>query len=133
MSSHLSDRRVEPRFETKLNARVLFKASPQATRFTIKSVGSGLTMVGATNNLSETGVGLVISARNIDRYLTSVEYTVVVELALPAGPISFTVKPVRHERVAAGKTDNRYFIAANILQISAEHKESLISFLDTLR
>lgn len=133
MSSFPSDRRVEPRFETKLNAKVVFKASPQATRFTIKSVGSGLTMVGATNNISETGVGLVISARNIDRYLTSVEYTMVVELTLPAGPISFTVKPVRHERVAAGKTDNRYFIAANILEISADARQSLLSFLDTLR
>ncbi|MEP6706547.1 MAG: hypothetical protein ABJC05_03460 [Pyrinomonadaceae bacterium] len=132
MSSLPSDRRVQPRFETKLNAKVVFKASPQATRFTIKSLGSGLTMVGATNNVSETGVGLVISARNIDRYLTSIEYTVEVELSLPAGPIRFTVKPVRHERVAAGKTDNRYFIAANILEISADDKQSLVSFLDTL-
>ena len=90
-------------------------------------------MVGSTNDLSESGVGLVISARNIDRYLTSVEYTVVVELTLPSGPISFTVRPVRHERVAAGKTANRYFIAANILEISADDKHSLLAFLKSLR
>lgn len=133
MSSYLPDRRFEPRFEAKLEAKLLFKASPQATKFTIRSLGEGLTMVGSTNDLSESGIGLVVSARNIDRYLTSAEYAVLVELTLPSGPISFTVKPVRHERVTVGKAANRYFIAANITQISAEDKKSLVSFLNSVR
>jgi len=132
MSSYLPERRLEPRFEARLDAKLLFRASPQATRFTVKSLGAGLTMVGATNNVSEIGVGLVISARNIDRYLTSAEYTVLVELTLPSGPISFTVRPVRHERVAAGKAANKYFIAANILEISEVDKKSFVSYLRTL-
>ncbi|MEO8434222.1 MAG: PilZ domain-containing protein [Pyrinomonadaceae bacterium] len=132
MSAYLPDRRVEKRYDTRLDAKVLFKASPQATKFTVKSVGHGLTMVGATNNLSENGVGLVISARNIDRYLTSAEYTVWVELKLPTGPINFTVRAVRHERVAEGKTANKYFIAANIVEISETDKSSLSSYLRTL-
>jgi hypothetical protein len=132
MSAYLPDRRQEKRFETRLNAKLLFKASPQATKFTVKSVGHGLTMVGATKNLSESGVGLVISARNIDRYLTSAEYTVWVELTLPTGPINFTIRPVRHERVAEGKTANKYFIAANILEIKEADRQSLVSYLRTL-
>jgi hypothetical protein len=133
MSSYLPDRRVQPRFEARLDAKVLFRASPEASRFTVKSLGGGLTMVGATNNVSESGVGLVISARNIDRYLTSAEYTVVVELTLPSGPISFTIRPVRHERVAEGKTANKYFIAANILEISEADKQRFVSYLHTLK
>ena len=132
MSAYLPERRTEKRYDIRLDAKVLFKASPQATKFTIQSVGFGLTMVGATNNLSESGVGLVISARNIDRYLTSAEYTVWVELKLPTGPINFTIKPVRHERVAEGKTANKYFIAANILEINEADKNSLSSYLRTL-
>ena len=132
MSAYLPDRRTEKRHDTRLDVKVVFKASPQASKFTIKSVGFGLTMVGATNNLSESGIGLVISARNIDRYLTSVEYTVWVELSLPTGPINFTVRPVRHERVAQGKIANKYFIAANIQEISETYKSSLTSYLRTL-
>lgn len=132
MSSYLPDRRLEPRFEARLDAKLLFRASPQATKFTVKSLGAGLTMVGATNNVSENGVGLVVSARNIDRYLTSAEYTVLVELTLPSGPISFTVRPVRHERVTVGKTANKYFIAANITEISEGDKKSFVSYLNTL-
>ena len=132
MSAYLPDRRREKRHEVRLNAKLLFKASPQATKFTVNSVGHGLTMVGATNNLSESGIGLVISARSIDRYLTSAEYTVMVELSLPSGPINFTIRPVRHERVAEGKTANKYFIAANILEIKETDRQNLLTYLRTL-
>jgi hypothetical protein len=90
-------------------------------------------MVGSTHNISETGVGLVVSARNIDRYVTSAEYVVLLELTLPSGPITCTVSPVRHERFTVGKSANAYFIGAQIIDISEAAKTKLVSYLNSLR
>lgn len=133
MSSYSTERRFSPRYKAKLDVKLLFKASPQASKATIRSLGDGLTMVGSTHNISETGVGLVVSARNIDRYLMSPEYIVLMELKLPTGPISFSVSPARHERFTLGKAANAYFIGAHITKISDADKQSLISYLNSLR
>jgi len=132
MPSLSTERRVAPRYQATLDAKLLFKASPKATRLTIKSLGDGLRMIGSTHNVSETGVGLVVSARNITRYVTSPEYVVLLELSLPSGPITFTVKAVRHEQFTTGKSGNRYFIGAQIIEISDEAKAQLTSYLATL-
>lgn len=127
-----SERRVATRFKAKLDARLLFKASPQATKTTIRNLGEGLRMVGSTHNLSETGIGLVVSANNIDRYLTNPEIIVLLELKLPTGLIGFTVSPVRHERFTGGTATNAYFIGTRITEISEAAKASLTSYLSTL-
>jgi hypothetical protein len=132
MSANSEERRVAPRKKATLDAKLLFKASPQATPLTIRSTGEGLRMVGSTHDLSETGVGLVVSARNIDRYVTSPEYVVLLEVLLPSGPITLTVRPVRHERFTVGNTTNAYFISAEITEISESAKESLRLFLKSL-
>jgi hypothetical protein len=126
------ERRRATRYPAKLDAKLLFKASKKATPLTIRTIGDGLRMIGSTHNLSETGVGLVVSARNIDRYVTSPEYVVLLELSLPSGPITFTVSPARHERFTVGNSANAYFIGAQIIDISNEAKASLASFLSTL-
>lgn len=128
-----TERRVAPRYKAKLDAKLLFKASPQATPHTIRSIGEGLRMVGSTHDISETGVGLIVSARNIDRYVTSPDYIVLLDLMLPTGPITFTVSPVRHERFTVGKATNAYFIGAQVTEISEAAKTSLVSYLNTLR
>jgi len=127
-----SERRIAPRYQAKLDAKLLFKASPKATPITLRTIGDGLRMIGSTHNLSETGVGLVVSARNINRYVTSPEFIVLLELMLPDGPITFTVSPMRHERFTVGESANAYFIGAKIVDISADAKASLVSYLATL-
>jgi hypothetical protein len=77
-------------------------------------------------------VGLVVSARNINRYVTSPEFIVLLELMLPDGPITFTVSPTRHERFTVGKSANAYFIGAKIVDISDDAKASLVAYLKTL-
>ena len=89
-------------------------------------------MIGSTHDLSETGIGLIVSARNIDRYVTSPDYIVQLELILPTGPIVFTVKPVRHGRFTMGKASNAYFIGAVITNISEDSRERLRSYLNSL-
>ena len=132
MPANKMERRRAPRYQAKLDAKLLFKASKKATPLTLRTIGDGLRMIGSTHNISETGVGLVVSARNIDRYVTSPEYVALLELSLPSGPITFTVSPARHERFAVGKSSNAYFIGAQIIEISDEARAKLISYLSTL-
>jgi hypothetical protein len=132
MPSKTTEQRVAPRFKATLDVRLLFKASPQATPVTIRRIGEGLPMIGSTHDLSETGIGLIVSAGNIDRYVTSPDYIVQLELILPTGPIVFTVKPVRHGRFTMGKASNAYFIGAVITDISEDSKERLRSYLNSL-
>lgn len=89
-------------------------------------------MIGSTHDLSETGIGLIVSARNIDRYVTSPDYIVQLELILPAGPIIFTVQPVRHGRFTMGKASKAYFIGAQITEISEDSRERLKAYLKSL-
>ncbi|MDX6611170.1 MAG: hypothetical protein QOD75_356 [Blastocatellia bacterium] len=132
MPAKTAERRVAPRFKATLDVRLLFKASPHATPLTIRRIGDGLPMIGSTHDISETGIGVIVSARNIDRYVTSPDYVVQLELILPAGPVVFTVRPVRHGRFTMGKVSNAYFIGAMITDISEDSKQRLRSYLDTL-
>lgn len=126
------ERRVAPRLKATLDARLHFKASPQATPATIRRIGEGLRMIGSTHDISETGIGLIVSARNIDRYVTSPDYVVQLELVLPTGPIIFTVKPVRHGRFTMGAASNAYFIGAQVTDISEDSKQRLADYLKSL-
>jgi hypothetical protein len=132
MPAKPTERRVAPRFKATLDARLHFKASPQATPATIKRIGEGLRMIGSTHDISETGIGLIVSARNIDRYVTSPDYVVQLELILPTGPIIFTVKPVRHGRFTMGTASNAYFIGAQVTDIGEDSKERLADYLKSL-
>jgi hypothetical protein len=132
MSSDSAERRSEGRYKARLEVKLLFKASPRATSSKTRSIGEGLRMIGNTQDISETSVGLVVSARNIDRYVTSADYVMLLELMLPSGPITFTVSPTRHERFTVGQSANAYFIAAQITEISETARASLVSYLSTL-
>ena len=132
MPAKPTEQRAAPRFKATLDARLLFKASPHATPATIKRIGEGLRMIGSTHDISETGIGLIVSARNIDRYVTSPDYVVQLELVLPTGPIIFTVKPVRHGRFTMGKVSNAYFIGAQITDIYEDSKQRLADYLRSL-
>jgi len=129
MPPKTTERRVAPRIKATLDVRLLFKASPQATPVAIRRIGDGLPMIGSTHDISETGIGLIVSARNIDRYVTSPDYIVQLELILPTGPIIFTVKPVRHGRFTMGSSSNAYYIGAVITDISEDSRVLLRSFL----
>lgn len=89
-------------------------------------------MIGSTHDISETGIGLIVSARNIDRYVTSPDYIVQLELILPTGPIIFTVKPVRHGRFTMGTASNAYFIGSQVTDISEDSKQRLADYLQSL-
>ena len=132
MPAKPTERRVAPRLKATLDARLHFKASPQATPATIKRIGEGLRMIGSTHDISETGIGLIVSARNIDRYVTSPDDIVQLELILPEGPINVIVKPVRHGRFTMGTAINAYFIGAQITYINADSKDRLAKYLQSL-
>jgi hypothetical protein len=132
MSDDTKERRSTPRFQVKLEAKLIFTPSTKLPKPTLHSTASGLTLVGSTQNLSETGLGLLVSARNIDRYLTANRFNVEIEVKLPSGPIKFTAEHIHHERLIVGKASIGYFIGAEITNISLSDRDSLSSFLKSL-
>jgi hypothetical protein len=132
MSDDSKERRSNPRFTVKLEAKLIFTPSGKLPKATLHSITPGLTLVGSTRDLSETGVGLLVSARNIDRYLAANRFKVDVEVKLPSGPIKFTAEQIHHERLIVGKASVGYFIGAEITNIKQADMASLSSFLKTL-
>jgi len=70
--------------------------------FTKISEAGRLTLVGRTRNISETGMALVVSARNIDRYLNAKEKAFDAELRLPDGPLAVEAEAVYFKKTLTG-------------------------------
>ncbi|HYO63426.1 MAG TPA: PilZ domain-containing protein [Pyrinomonadaceae bacterium] len=128
------DRRRSPRYETQLEARLLFSVvltgEPES--------GAGprtLNLVGHTRDVSEAGLALVIPVAQIDEaFLAGADVTLRIELYLPGGAVEVTARPVRHHRFSAGEEQSifqeGYFIGAEITRVS--DRERFVAYLRTL-
>lgn len=119
-------RRAYRRRMVQIQATLKFRP-PQILAKTVE----GLTLVGYTKNLSEGGVALVVSARNIDRYLTQKENSFVVKLGLPNGPIEVLALPVHYKRIAAEGAVN-YEIGSSFQKLDESKLSRLVGFLRAL-
>src|ERR687884_1102037 len=129
-----SNRRRSPRFKAQLRARLLFtvvlsgEASPAGA-------SGRLHLVGYTKDISEVGLALVVPIAEIDeRYLTSENSKMQIELYLPRGAIKITARPVHHRRLeeSAGESvfSEGYLIGAEITKVS--NRDLFIEYLSTL-
>ena len=127
------ERRGSPRFDCALEARLEFSV----LMVDAKAKGSGvqrmMAFAGHTLNLSETGLAVIVHARNIDEnYLTGGEGAMRIELDLPDGPLEIRATPVRYERMVEGETESGYFIGAQIVKMSERERERYIKYLRDL-
>lgn len=76
-------------------------------------------------------MALVISAKNIDRYLTRKENSFEVELRLPGGSVALQAAPVYFKKISSGGTVN-YVIGSCFTDINDKQLAQLVAFLRSL-
>jgi hypothetical protein len=121
-------RRAYRRRAVQLEVTIRFR--PPASFTKIGDAGR-LTLVGRTRNISETGMALVVSARNIDRYLNAKEKAFDAELRLPDGPISLEVEAVYFKKTLTGSVAT-YVIGSRFVKAQSQAHARLTEFLRAL-
>jgi hypothetical protein len=90
-----------------------------------------LMLVGRTKNISETGAALVVSARNIDRYLRAKDNTFDLELRLPEGAVAFQAAAIYFKKTAVG-SGATYLIGSRFTKANTQDYARLATFLRNL-
>ncbi|HYP52130.1 MAG TPA: PilZ domain-containing protein [Pyrinomonadaceae bacterium] len=128
------ERRRSPRYETQLEARLLF--SVVLTGGSESGAGPRtLNLVGHTRDVSEAGLALVIPVAQIDEaFLAGAEVSLKIELYLLGGAVEVTARPVRYKRFGAGEEQSifaeGYLIGAEITHVS--DRERFVAYLRML-
>ena len=87
--------------------------------------------MGRTRDISETGMALLVSAKNIDRYLTRKENGFDVELRLPEGPVVLQASPVYFKKIASSSVAT-YLIGCRFITVQDVQLTRLVTFLRSL-
>ncbi len=127
MSSE-SSRRAYRRRAVQLEVKIIFR--PPAS-FTSTGDTGRLALVGRTRNISETGMALMVSARNIDRYLNAKENSFDVEMSLPEGGIALEATPVYYKKTLTGAVAT-YLIGSRFTKAPPADHARLTDFLRSL-
>lgn len=128
MKQSETTRRVFRRRAAQLEAKIRFKP---AASFTKTGDTERLALMGRTRDISETGMALLVSARNIDRYLTRKENGFDVELGLPDGILGLQASPVYFKKAPAGGVPT-YLIGCRFTDVPEIQLNRLITFLRSL-
>ena len=119
----MEERRRSPRYETQLEARLLFSVVLTGSFGDAGAAPRTLNLVGHTSDVSEVGLALVIPVARINEaFLTGEGLTLRIELYLPSGAVEIHARPVRHHRFGAGREHSifqeGYFVGAEITHVS---------------
>ncbi len=128
MKQSETTRRVFRRRAVQLEVKIRFKP---AASFTKTGETERLALMGRTRDISETGMALLVSARNIDRYLTRKENGFDVELTLPEGAVVLQASPVYFKKVSAGGVAT-YLIGCRFTTVQDLQLGRLVTFLRSL-
>jgi len=121
-------RRTFRRRAVQLEVKIRFKP---ASSFTKTGDPERLALMGRTRDISETGMALLVSARNIDRYLTRKENGFDVELRLPGGAVVLQASPVYFKKIPAGGSAT-YLIGCRFTTVQDPQLNRLVTFLRSL-
>ena len=110
-----NERRIAPRHKTRLRCRLLFPAAESAAGLRRPSAPP---LVGYTRDISASGLAVIVA--NIKGYghLMDLDYTLLVELDLPAGQLEIQTNPRRVERLVRDATDSGYLLGLQIKKIN---------------
>lgn len=128
MKASDTTRRVFRRRAVQLEVKIRFKL---AASFTKTGEVERLALVGRTRDISETGMALLVSAKNIDRYLTRKENGFDIELRLPDGTVMVPASPVYFKKSSSGNVAT-YLIGCRFTDAPEMQLNRLITFLRSL-
>ncbi len=128
MKATETSRRAYRRRAVQLEVKITF--SPPASFAKVGGVDR-LMLVGRTKNLCETGVALVVSARNIDRYLNAKNNTFDIEMHLPDGAVALQATPIYFKKTLAG-SGATYLIGSRFTKARPDDHARLATFLRSL-
>lgn len=120
--------RAYRRRAVQLEVTIKFRPPASVTKI---GAATRLTLVGRTRNLSENGMAVVVSARNIDRYLNAKEKRFDAELRLPTGPIGLEAEAVYFKKTLTGAVAT-YVIGSRFIKAAGEAHAQLTEFLQAL-
>jgi hypothetical protein len=129
MDPHVPGRRAHRRFSVQLEVTITLR-NPFAR--STGPLNEGLTLVGRTKNICETGLAVVVSAGNIDRYLKRKDLPIEIELRLPSGPVKVQVTPIHYKRFSSSEGSVTYLIGSSFSQTEPADLEVLLKFLRSL-
>lgn len=120
--------RIHRRRAVQLEVTIKFRPPASVTKI---GDSGRLTLVGRTRNISESGMALVVSARNIDRYLNAKDRSFEAELRLPDGPIGLELEAVYFKKTLSGSVAT-YTIGSRFTKAQGEEHARLAQFLQAL-
>jgi hypothetical protein len=120
------ERGIAPRHAVRLETRVLILAEGDA------GGGAVLPLSGHTRDVSESGLGLVVTAED-RRALAGLgeAYTLRLVLTLPSGPVELTVSPVRFERMGVREGAD-FLVGASIMDMSGRDRVRFMGYIREL-
>jgi hypothetical protein len=122
------ERRTSSRKNFQVPIRVSFAPEKNPLNLTVRQDDSFL--AGETVDLSETGLGFVVSAIRIkEKYLVGQDRTLKVEIDLAGKKVHMRVMGRRYERVGIHSSTERYLVGAEITEMSADDRQKYEFFL----
>ncbi len=125
----VSKRVVSRRREYHLPIEISFE--PDRNTGSLQRPINKLSVRGETCDLSETGIGFVVSSIRLrEYYLVGEGRVLTAELKLPNGRIKMQIVGQRYEQVGQHASNTKYLVGAKIVQISEGDKDIYSSFLE---
>ena len=113
----------------KCDAPVRISFEPVKTTGNLHVTMDGLAISGEAVDLSKGGIGFIVSSIRVKEfYLVGQERKLIVEIDLPAGKIKFKAIGRRYNKLEHVSTE-KYFVGAEITEISGRNKQLLEEFL----
>ena len=118
-SSTIAERRASVRKKYNVPVKVCF--APDKTP--VKGRCEDAFLSGETSDVSETGIGFIVSSIRIkERYLVGQDRVLNVELDLSGRKVRMQVRGVRYERIGIHLSTERYLVGASIVDVNEEDK-----------
>lgn len=118
-SSTIAERRASVRKKHSVPIKVCFAPDKSP----VKGRCDDAFISGETNDVSETGIGFVVSAIRIkEKYLVGQDRVLNVELDLSGRKVRMQVRGVRYERIGIHLSTERYLVGASIVAVNEEDK-----------
>ncbi|HEV2705428.1 MAG TPA: response regulator [Pyrinomonadaceae bacterium] len=119
-----SERRIAPRHKARLESSVLMIAAKETAAGHKEQM---LTLTGYTHDISESGVGLIVAAEDMEALDSlGATYTLRLVLTLPKGPVELLITPVRYQQLEEGR---EYLIGAQITDMSGRDRVRYMEYI----
>ena len=124
----LSERMVSSRRRLKAPVKVWF--DPDVNTDQARDDARAVCIFGETADISRTGIGFIVPFIRIkEKYLVGQERNLNIEIDLPTGKVCMKAVGCRYEKVGIHISAERFFVGAQILNLSGTDKENYETFL----